>query len=376
MKELPALLNVYSEAFKLAYAGCGYVTLREVHKEYNSQIDANAIYDARKFLKSRIKAHNYPTRVQHPPLLRKQDFRIKLNELSIIYKPQNRLVLKVFPSPRQLELMEEANCKGARLVNKNGKFFLNLFLEKDARLPEWKKCETIIGVDIGINYIAVCSALTSDGRFTNPVFFKGGEWRHLCDRKRKITRSKEFNHLTRKQHETLHAISKRIVEYAKQFAKPIIVMERLGHFTNSSRNKRFNFLLGNWARRKLQFMIEYKAKWEGIPVAYINPAYTSLYCHYCGSKGKREGIVFKCSNCGREYNADANASMNLAKRFRQLLYEPKAVIGKRSARDTSSLAEGEACLPRQTQIRPGNGKQMNGMMVTRTVSLPLGLGGA
>jgi IS605 OrfB family transposase len=225
--------------------------------------------------------------------------------------------------------MEEAKCKGARLVNKESKFFMNIVLEKELNLPDWRDCKTIIGVDIGINYIAVCSALMDNGRFTNPVFFKGGEWRHLCDRKRKITHSKEFKHLTNRQHEILHTVSKRIVKYAGQFPKPIIVMEKLGYFNNNSWNRRWNFLLGNWARRKLQFMIEYKAKWEGIPVAYVNPAYTSLYCHYCGSKGKREGVVFKCLNCGREYNADANAAMNLAKRFRQLLDDAaKRMIGK------------------------------------------------
>jgi putative transposase len=369
------IFSIYTKAFKLAYAGYNYKALREVHKEYNSQIDANAIYDARCFRRAVLKTHNYPKKLNPSPLLRKQDFRIEGNQVSIIYKSRERLRLKVFPSERQLRLMKEASCKGARLISKDGKFFLNLVLEKEVNLPKWEDCETIIGVDIGINYIAVCSALLNDGMFTNPIFFKGGEWRHLCDRKRKVTHSKEFKRLTRKQQEILHTVSRKIIEYAKHFPKPIIVMERLGHFNNNTWNKRFNFLLGNWARRKLQFMIEYKAKWEGIPVAYVNPTYTSLCCHYCGSKGKREGLVFRCSNCGREYNADANAAMNLAKRFRQLLDEPKAMTGGRSARDMSSLAEGETRLPRQTHTQPRNGKQMNRMMATRTVSLPMAVGG-
>jgi hypothetical protein len=79
----------------------------------------------------------------------------------------------------------------------------------------------------------------------------------------------------------------------------------------------------------------------------------------------------------REFNSqiDANAAMNLAKRFRQLLNEPKAVTGECSPRDLSSLGEGETCLPRQTQLQPRNGRTMNRVMVTRTVSLPLALGG-
>jgi putative transposase len=374
--EVLSLHGVYEGAFKLAYAGHSYQELREIHRGFNSNIDANALYDARKLRKVVLKTHNYPRKLNPSPFLRKQDFRLEGDKVSVIYKPRSRLTLKMFPSQKQLKLMEESNRKGAILFNKDGRFFLNLVLEKEAKLPRWEECETIIGVDIGINYVAGCSALLSNGKLTNPVFFKGGEWRHLCDRKRKITRSKEFKHLTRKQHEILHTVSKRIVEYAKQFSKPIIVMERLNYFKNNSWNKRFNFLLGNWARRKLQFMIEYKAKWEGIPVVYVNPAYTSLYCHYCGSKGKREGLVFECPNCGRTYNADANAAMNLAKRFRQLLDNAaKRMTGERSVRDMGSLAEGEARLPSQAQIRPRNGKQqMNRMMVTRTVSLPIGIG--
>jgi IS605 OrfB family transposase len=374
--KLRLLFEVYSSAFKLAYGGYLYRKLRSVHGEYNSQIDSNAIYDARKFMKAVLKTHNYPKKLNPKPLLRNIDFKIVDNQLNIIYKPRERLKLLVFPSGKQLKLMSEATPKGARLIERDGKLFLNLILEKEVFLIPWETCRTIVGVDIGINYIAVASALTEDGKFTNPVFFKGGEWRHLCDRKRKITRVKEYEHLTRRQREILHTVSKRIVEYAKQFPKPIIVIEKLGHFKNNSWNKRFNFLLGNWARKKLQQMIEYKAKWEGIPVAYVNPAYTSLTCHYCGSKGKREGLVFRCSNCGREYNADANAAMNLAKRFRQLLDDAaKRMTGERSARDMSSLAEGETRLPRQTHTQPGNGKQMNRMMVTRTVSLPLAVGG-
>lgn len=375
--KIEELIEVYSEAFRLGYAGYSYQELRQIHQPYNSQIDANALYDARNFRKVVLKVHNYPRKLNPKPLLRMQDFTLNFmnNKVSIIYKPKNRLVLSIFPTEKQLKEISQAITKGARLIKKNDKYFLNLTLEKEVQLPRWEECETIVGVDIGVNYIAVCSALLPNGRFTNPLFFHGGEWKHLCDRKRKITSFKEFKHITNRQHEILHTVAKRIVEYAKQFPKPIIVLERLGRFSNSTWNKRWNFLLGNWARRKLQYMVEYKAKWEGIPVVYVNSAYTSLYCHYCGSRGGRNGVIFKCSKCGRQYNADANASMNIAKRFRQLLDDAtKRMTGEHSQADLSSAWEGETCLPAQTHVQPRNGRQMNGMMVTRTVSLPLGSG--
>jgi IS605 OrfB family transposase len=374
-RKVEELMNVYAEAFKLAYAGCDYRSLRKLFPEYNSQITGNAIYDARKLLKAVLKTHEYPRKLNPMLLLRKRDFRIDGNKVHLIYKPRERLNLSIFPSRKQLSLMAQVESKGARLV-KCDKLFLNVVLEKRVELSRWEDCETIIGVDIGINYLAVCSALMRDGRFSNPLFFKGGEWRHLCDRKRKVTRAEEFKRLTRRQHQILHTVSKKIVEYAKQFPKPIIVMEKLGYFNNNTKNKRFNFLLGNWARRKLQFRIEYKAKWEGIPVVYVNPAYTSLYCHYCGSKGVRRGLTFKCLNCGRTYNADANASMNLAKKFRQLLDDAtKRMTGGCSAWDLSSQAEGEARLPPQTHTQPRNGQEVKRMMVIRTLTCPLAVGG-
>jgi intein-encoded DNA endonuclease-like protein len=42
------IFSIYTEAFKLAYAGCDYRTLRRLFPEYNSILIANAIYDARK----------------------------------------------------------------------------------------------------------------------------------------------------------------------------------------------------------------------------------------------------------------------------------------------------------------------------------------
>jgi hypothetical protein len=79
IKELEEIFNIYSEAFKLAYSGFSYKKLRSTHKDFNSQIDANAIYDIWGLRKSILKTHNYPKKLNPQPLLRKQDFRIEGN---------------------------------------------------------------------------------------------------------------------------------------------------------------------------------------------------------------------------------------------------------------------------------------------------------
>jgi len=62
-------------------------------------------------------------------------------------------------------------------------------------------------------------------------------------------------------------------------------------------------------------MIEYKAESSDLAVIYVNPAYSSQECSYCGCLGVRQKHLFKCS-CGNQQHSDLNASRNLS-RFAQ-----------------------------------------------------------
>ena len=113
----------------------------------------------------------------------------------------------------------------------------------------------------------------------------------------------------------LHVISKKIVEYAKQFPSPAIVMEKLtGIRENFNNGKKLNRRFHSLPFRKLQKMIEYKAKLKGIKIVYINSKNTSKTCHRCGYVTCRvEGREYRCPKCGMVYNRDLNASINIAR---------------------------------------------------------------
>ena len=114
----------------------------------------------------------------------------------------------------------------------------------------------------------------------------------------------------------LHHVSKTIVKEAK--AKQYgIAMEKL---TGIRRLYRRGNWQGRWYRRRmnswsyaeLQRQIEYKAKWEGLPVIYVHPHGTSSRCSICGERMKpEENRMLRCPSRGHTIDRDVNAAKNI-----------------------------------------------------------------
>jgi len=72
----------------------------------------------------------------------------------------------------------------------------------------------------------------------------------------------------------------------------------------------------NWAFGQLRGFITYKAKIHGIPVLFVNPAYTSQACSQCNHSEEENRLtqeLFRCKRCGYSANADYNASVNISR---------------------------------------------------------------
>jgi IS605 OrfB family transposase len=72
----------------------------------------------------------------------------------------------------------------------------------------------------------------------------------------------------------------------------------------------------------------YKLEWVGIPVVEIPCKNMSLTCNKCGAvREEIEGkdlheLHFKCMDCGYEANLDFNFTVNLCKKWNELIKDP------------------------------------------------------
>jgi putative transposase len=124
---------------------------------------------------------------------------------------------------------------------------------------------------------------------------------------------------TRRVNQYLHKISKHIVQEAAK-TKSIIVFEDLKgirklYKKGNGQGKKYRQKLNGWPFYELQRQIEYKAKWEGIPVKFVDPKRTSKLCPICGGSLQEDRLNRRrvlCINCGKLMDRDVVASMNVA----------------------------------------------------------------
>lgn len=120
-----------------------------------------------------------------------------------------------------------------------------------------------------------------------------------------------------------HKMSRKVVNYAVANNAGIVLENLKGIRGTKRQAKSFKYSLHSWSFAQLRNFIEYKATMLGVPVAKIDPRYTSQQCSRCGLLGERKGKQFKCSNSEHvEVDADVNASFVIALRHTGALQLP------------------------------------------------------
>jgi putative transposase len=228
----------------------------------------------------------------------------------------------------------------------------DLFLLLPVKDPEEKlklNPELSLGVDLGIAvpaYIAL-----SKGPQKRAVGFKDDFLRmrlQMQNRRRHLQRSLKFAGGGKGRQKKLkalerikdkernfartynHFLSREIVDFATKNKAGVIKLEMLEGF---GKEEQHAFVLRNWSYFELQALVEYKAKRVGIVVVKVDPYHTSQICSSCGNyeEGQRDARKFQCKKCGKKFDADHNAAMNIARSDKVVTKKEQCEFHKRKS---------------------------------------------
>ncbi len=192
----------------------------------------------------------------------------------------------------------------------------------------------MVGVDIGIRYLAVTSTTKGACAFYSGkrIVPKANHYARLRKRlQMKGTRSATRRLVVisgrerRLKQDANHVVSKRI---AVGYPQSIIGVENLTDIRErtrrkkgkkaSSKQRKANAVYSKWSFAELQGMIAYKALLHGSMAIKVDAHYTSKACpmcgHTCDANRPNKGLLFVCQHCQYTLHADLVGARNITMR--------------------------------------------------------------
>ncbi|WP_206305853.1 RNA-guided endonuclease InsQ/TnpB family protein [Actinacidiphila soli] len=224
-------------------------------------------------------------------------------------------------SADHLKVLREYRKGESDLVERDGEFYLLATCE----VPEAEVNADptgFLGVDLGIVNIAT----TSDGdifsgRQLNRYRARQARLRAKLQKKGTKSAKRLLKKRARRERrfaaDTNHVISKRIVAEAERTSRAIALEDLQGIRTRARLKRPQRAAVHSWAFAQLGQFLAYKARRAGVPVVFVDPAYTSRQCSECDYIDKRNRASqarFQCRSCGVVAHADLNASRNIARK--------------------------------------------------------------
>jgi len=288
------------------------------HYIYTACQMACSIYKSFRKLKRKGKVKN------DKPLFRKDVimlddhlFKLNLNEWIVnISAPCGRVKLKLLHG-KYHEKFKNWKIGQAWLVKKGSEVFLNVVFSKNIEIDY---CRDVIGVDVNENNITIA---LFDGFKKKTTREKNIRIAYFLKRRKiqsKIKTGKTKRKLLSKYGErernrvlnAYHKVANWVVKKALKTSSAI-ALENLKNIRKKIKfSREINGRLHRWSFRKLQKIIEYKAKLNGIPIIYVNAKGTSRTCPICGGKLSPNGHrIMKCKKCGLIADRDVIGAYNI-----------------------------------------------------------------
>ncbi len=240
--------------------------------------------------------------------------RVSLNTM------RGRITCRLLPGKRQHDMLVDPAWEigGADLVWRRGVYYLHVTQHCEAaRHPP---ADEAIGVDLGIVHVATDS---TGERFTGAKV-REARSRFVARRaalQRVGTRSakRRLKQMSGREQRFMrdvnHRIAKALVHKAVVSRKALALEDLTGIRDRTMARREHRYERHSWAFYQLRLFLTYKAAWTGVPVRFVDPAYTSQTCSICGHAAKanrHSQASFQCQQCGFCCNADYNAAINIS----------------------------------------------------------------
>ncbi|MCA6212752.1 IS200/IS605 family element transposase accessory protein TnpB [Thermococcus bergensis] len=300
-----------------------YKSLREQYPElpshyiYTACQMATSIYKSYRKRKRKGKANGKPVFKKKVIMLDDHLFKLDIEGGFIkLSTPSRRLELEFYRA-KYHEKFREWKIGQAWLVKNPKGVFLHVVFSKEVEVRESK---AVVGVDLNENNVTLSlpdgnfiQIITHEREIRTGYFLKRRriQKKLKTGKKRKELLEKYGERERNRLNDLYHKLATKIVELAENYG--CIALEDLTNIRDSVRySAELNGRLHRWSFRKLQSIIEYKAKLKGVSVVFVDPAYSSSLCPICGGKLVPNGHrVLKCSNCGFEADRDVVGSWNI-----------------------------------------------------------------
>src|SRR6266581_3593309 len=229
------------------------------------------------------------------------DYSFKTEQRVSILTLQGRMVLPYTGYEMHVALIQSSAHIGAAKLwyDKSKKqFYLLVSLEGDVAEPTPETHTSVVGVDVGIRYLAVTATTRGEQSFHSgkSLVPKANHYARLRKRlQRKGTRSATRRLVVisgrerRLKQDANHVVSKQIVS---AYPHALIGLENLTDIRERTRRKRgkkaskkqrkANAVHSQWAFAQLQSMIAYKALLQESMAIKVDAHYTSQACPICG----------------------------------------------------------------------------------------------
>ena len=318
-----------------------YKWLNEVSNNVTKQAIKDACNAYKKFFKGQCKFPKFKSRKHSTPSFYQDNVKIQFTDTHVkveafsMSKKQNKQKLNWIKLYEKRKIPIDCKYMNPRFTYDGLYWYVSVAIEVDDNTDNTTLTSNEgIGIDLGVKDLAVCS---DKNTYTNinktqrvkklekkkrrlqrsvsrryDKNKKGGDY---CKTSNIIKREKELlkiiKHLTNIRHNYLHQTTSEIIKRKPSF----ICIEDL-NVNGMMKNKHLSKAVQEQKFYEFRRQIEYKAKWNNIPVIIADRFFpSSKMCSCCGHIKKDLKLsdrIYKCE-CGNIINRDFQASLNLKK---------------------------------------------------------------